>query len=533
MKLRFLSCAVILAAGLTACNKEEKGGITPSDVEAYMTLELVGQGGMTKTDPGEDGTDNGETWESSISKILILLCANEDTEAPAQGDQYAPGDIIEIYEVENFTSTGENGVKTPIIETRTGIYDVYVVANPPENFITLSEDISTKTITDITEKLMKSQYAKENNFLMFSECSSMDSKSGSRIVISAENDYENPATCEAIKLDRLEVKIESTTSTSVNINGVIDEFNGITKVELKGFKLLNGAKSTYLQQEWTKTKEEQGNLDPWINTLITPHLNSGSSQNDEEPGYYNHLSDFRVITKQDNDYTVAKDMYFSIPSYNESSSTAAIYCMENNPTYIQGSYTDARNGNTTGLIYQWKASVTGSDKLAGENCFYGYDGKYYATLDGLFQEYPGVFGATSNIGDDNLKKLNAAKLELTNAYAKSAGEERENAISDFRTKYNIKVYTEGIMYYTYYIKDQNYRQDPDGGTNYDLYYSVMRNTIYKLTVSALGGIGTDIPGGWNPDSDPEDPVDPTTVYMTVEVEVNPWVLSIHDNITLE
>ena len=90
------------------------------------------------------------------------------------------------------------------------------------------------------------------------------------------------------------------------------------------------------------------------------------------------------------------------------------------------------------------------------------------------------------------------------------------------------------MYYTYYIKDQNYKQLPAGtdANTEEPYYSVMRNTIYDLTVTALNGIGTDIPGGWNPDSDPEDPVDPTEVYMTVKVLVNNWVIS-SDDIILE
>ena len=98
------------------------------------------------------------------------------------------------------------------------------------------------------------------------------------------------------------------------------------------------------------------------------------------------------------------------------------------------------------------------------------------------------------------------------------------------SRYNIKVYTDGIMYYTYYIKDKNYKQGETGKE--ETYYSVMRNTVYDLTVTKLQHIGTDIPGGWNPDADPEDPVEPTNVYMVVEAQANPWVVSKED-ITLE
>ena len=80
------------------------------------------------------------------------------------------------------------------------------------------------------------------------------------------------------------------------------------------------------------------------------------------------------------------------------------------------------------------------------------------------------------------------------------------------------------MYYLYFIKDQNYCQGDPKAT----YYSVMRNTVYKLNITGLGGIGTDIPGGWDPDVVPEKPVDNYPLYMIVEVKANPWVISKED-----
>lgn len=103
----------------------------------------------------------------------------------------------------------------------------------------------------------------------------------------------------------------------------------------------------------------------------------------------------------------------------------------------------------------------------------------------------------------------------------------EKALSDFRVKYNIMVYKNGIMYYTWFIKDQNYIDSSITETDKS-YYSVMRNTIYDLTVKSLSRIGTDIPGGWNPNVDPDDPVVNKDVYMVVEAKVNDWVLSTED-----
>lgn len=524
MKLRFLSCAVILAAGLTACNKEEKGGITPSDVEAYMTLELVGQGGMTKTEGGE--TEEGTADENTISSVTILLC---DPASKA---------VQHVHNVSNGLIAITGGVKTPVFEATVGTFDVFVIANKPTDFLISEGDvINDQMLLLINEASMQNTYAKAGSFIMFNDCNSLDDTDGVSIEITEDNDYDNPATCvEPINLDRLAVKIRSKNAESVDISGVTEDLQTISDIKLEGFKLVNGATEAYLQQRWLNSSEQQGSH-PWKNTLITPDLEEGHNSGSPACEYYNHISDFRTITKnqQTGAYTAAKDIYYSLEYYNADNSTADIYCMENNPTYRDYEITDAKNGNTTGLIYQWKATVDNSDNLAGENCFYGYDGQFYAELEELFNAYPGLVGAISNKDDEFSDNCNAAIKELQDAYALKSTEDQaamEDAISNFRAKYNIKVYTEGIMYYTYYIKDQNYVQSPSTTENADHYYSVMRNTVYDLTVTALNGIGTDIPGGWNPDSDPEDPVDPTNVYMTVQVIVNAWVIS-DDNITLE
>ena len=210
--------------------------------------------------------------------------------------------------------------------------------------------------------------------------------------------------------------------------------------------------------------------------------------------------------------------------------------MENNPTWDGSKIVDALKGNTTGLVYQWQVTIkdkaspeTGSesDELAGANCFYSYNNEYYATLDALLAAYPGILEKETT-GTTNDEKKAAMKEELTTAY--NSGAVNQKGISDFRAKYNIKVYTDGIMYYTYYIKDKNYKQGETGKE--ETYYSVMRNTIYDLTVTKLQRVGTDIPGGWNPDADPDDPVEPTNVYMVVQAQANPWVVSKED-ITLE
>lgn len=543
MKLKHFFYAGVFAVGIAACSDNEEIGNaqTPTEANVYMTLQIVGPQGIdsrTEENPNGDGdgsqsgdTEVGSTGENTISSVNVLLC-NPTTHVVTHSYNIGSSALTSI----------TNGVRTPVIETSTGIYDVYVIANPTTE--TITGDVTGKTIDQITEALMQSQYAANNTFLMFNECNGSDDTGGESITIGKDNDYEHPATCSTIQLDRLAVKITSSVGQSVDISEITSEndaeFNAVQNVDLKGFKLLNGATKANLQQKWTATLSGQGSY-PWTNTLITPAMNAGSSaETSSADEFYNHLSDFRTISKSTSSannvdvytYTEVEDLYGEIPYYNTANGQekAAIYCMENNPTWNGSKIVDALNGNTTGLVYQWQVTLkadAGGDGKAGTNCFYAYDGNYYASLKALATAYPVVLNKVTT-GTTTDEKIAALENEMNTAYTHTT--DKQGEISKFRAKYNIKVYTDGIMYYTYYIKDQNYKQGEL--TKEEHYYSVMRNTVYKLTVTKLQRIGTDIPGGWNPDKDPEDPVDPTNVYMVVEAQANPWVVS-SENITLQ
>lgn len=511
MKIKnlILGLAAISALSLTTSCVQD-GIVDPapdSGVKAYMTLRLVGENMATRTVGGP--TELGSAEENKITSAAILLCDILTKEV-----RYA-------YNVsDGMTATGE-GVRTKPIQVSVGTFEVYVIANAGNVGINAYESVTGKTIEMVTEDLMRNAYAGANSFIMFNECNGTDDTDGALIVITEDNSYDRPATCDPIKLDRLAAKIQSRVfaDDGFGISGVQDEGSFITDVTLEGFKLLNGATQVNLQQRWTNLAGSTASGSEgatWKNTLVTPWLSAGDNAGGSR--YYNALAGFRTINKTvapdgSEDYTLVKDLYEGIPAYG-ATPTSPIYVMENNPTWDGTQPVEAKNGNTTGLVYRFKATVPDSDGRAGENCFYGYDGKFFATLEALQAKFPGVFMA--NGGAD-------AATQLANAAAELAAATDEDQISDFRAKYLVKVYKGGIMYYTHFIKDKNY-EDAAGKR----YYSVMRNTIYDLTVRNLLRIGTDVPGGWNPEVDPEDPVDNKNVYMVVEVKVNPWVLSIED-----
>ncbi len=501
------------ALSLTACNADK--ALDPAkqnkNESAYMTLQLVGPEGRaaTRTTAGEDQTEEGTAVQNKITSLKVFLCDPTDHKVKASYD-VPSGDLLDV----------PGGAKTKQILTTTGTFDVYVIANPPATLAVEDDEVLTdKTIDNVTEALMQSDYAADNKFIMFNECNGSDKIAGSSITIAANNDFDNPATCNPINMDRLSVQIRSN-AEEVSVADITVKNTFLTAATSKGFKLLNGATKINLQQKWSNSTADMGATFPWNNVLQTPSLSEGTNAG-SDAGYYNHLTDFRTVTITDKVYTTVKDLYESVTAY-EPTAKGSIFCMENHPE-------SALLGNTTGLVYQFKATVTDSDDKAGVGCFYGYSDKYFASLAALQAAYPNAFSkATVTETDPALipaAQLAAAEKELADAYASS---DKQTSISDFRVKYNVKVYTEGLMYYTYFIKDKNY-QDSSLDKDDKRYYSVMRNTIYDLKVTKLNRIGTDIPGGWTPDTDePSDPLDPTNVYLVVEATVNNWVLSKED-----
>ncbi len=487
--------------GLFACSNEDNVPSTDNSHNGtFLTLTLVGtENGGSRTVAGEDGTNQGETYESTISKAMVIL-------TNASG-------VIQSATTTDCVKTAA-GVETYPTAAGVGTYHVYVIANPGE---TLFTDLVGQNINEVTKTIAGTSadtFADEGTFLMFSECNGngVDDIKGQEITVSAGNDYDNPARAdEPIKLDRLAAKITYATKTDgVNIDAATTQLSVLEGITFNGFALVNGIKDFYLQQHWSA-----GSTSNHANTLLTP-----SVTNDDSDDFYNRWADFRTVTGTTGSYTEVSD------SKNTSFTTSALYCMENN----SGSTTEDcfntnadLNGNTTGVIFKATATVTGSDGYAGTNCFYAYNGEYFATLAAVQAKYPGVFDDGDEDVSDRAAELAAAQAELQAAKnATAAGDATVKTISDFRVKYKIHVYENGVMYYTHYIEDQNYTATKEGAQV--KYQSVMRNTIYGLTVNSVKNIGDDIPGGWNPDTDPEDPTTPKT-YLVVECKVNPWVLS--------
>lgn len=515
-KFYYLVAGVLSMGMLASCSNEDEiaaGNQDGDKTGAYLTLTLVGANtGNSRTQIGEAGDEAGETTpvnENTITDALVLLC-NADG-------------VVQSKHTTPVTPSGSNFMQTDLIRVNTGTYNVYVIANPGSVADQISEgktDINDFAISGITADGMTGTngFASTGKFLMFNECNGKDDIAGASITVGTENTYDYPATNEeAIKLDRLAAKIRyDENEGGVTITAAQAQLQALQSITFDGIALINGIKTTYLQQHWGKATATATPAQQYDNILLTPTV---TTDNDNSFYYrWDYYSEIDPRGADLDEYTVVRDLVKDItPS---PFTTGNLYCMENN-SFATASDCFAsesdRQGNTTGVLFKATATLSSCDEFTigeGESqetikCFYGYNGEFFATLQALAQKYQTLFASGAD----------AAKTELQTALAS----EDADALSDFRLKYDLHVYENCVMYYTHYIKDQNYIA-AKGSATAAPYHSVMRNTIYDLIIDSVKGIGDDVPGGWNPDVDPNDPVDEPT-YLQVRCVVNPWVLS--------
>ena len=176
------------------------------------------------------------------------------------------------------------------------------------------------------------------------------------------------------------------------------------------------------------------------------------------------------------------------------------YTTENVPPFAYNRVLSSGMSQTTGVIYSTVVNE-------GET-FYYVGGKVYTEIDKV--------------------KALPDFAEITNFPEKA---EEIRALG-------IKVFEEGRMYYTYFIKDQNYKleyetaaavegEDPsEAVTTETKYHAVYRNSVYNLTVNTITNIGDDIPGGGKVTPvEPNPDIDPNEQFIDVTVTINPWVLN--------
>lgn len=484
-KMNLLVMSLVSAAALSfsSCSSDDlaSGGTQSQADGVYMTLKISGatsHGTRTGVTADKTTTENGNEAESTITEGMMYIY---------EGNTCVFKKLITKDMFKTQPSQTAAGVTNPIKVAVTGAittgkkYDVYFLANRTN----VDNPIAATSI--FTSTTGGADFATEKTFVMFNQNDGTKAAAHSTVEFTdAAKSEATPAHATEIKLDRVVARIDNptikegvtvtpATDTKTSIN-VADVVAGIT---YEGYAASNLNNNSYVMQNWDKKFE-------------TLTVKWGEAANK----YYQPKSFFGTLYKGEN-----------LDKFSKNNT----YAFENTTIDVN---------EATAIYFKVKVALTETAKAASDfkdGTFYRYDGRLYTSIKAIFDDAArGTIVNPFNLltVDEVLSKIKDASTgKLT---------ENEETLATFRQTYKIEVYRQGIMYYRWAISDNAYKPFIASETTHT--YSVLRNSIYRLTVNKISEIGKDVPNGPEPNDPEKDP----NYYMNVTVKINPWVLNTKD-----
>ena len=476
-KMNLLVMSLVSAAALsfTSCssNDDLAGNAGQEKVDGfYITLNVqTPKANGTRTSQTDRTTENATDDEAKVTTGTFYLY---------DGNTCVFQKKITKDDWEKTTSKDNNkGITKAIKVAVNGVtegkkYQVYFLAGNETSSDPIS-DTFTATYTGTNSSL-----ATAGSFVMFNQNDKQNKLGGDKATVtftSANKTATNPAECENIYLDRIVARIDAPSA---------DDAKKITVV--KG----ENAPATENIADWVEGITYQN--------YAVSNLNTQTNVMQKwENEYAKFLAPVGTYTL---DYNTYGDKFNNNGSLVNFGKAASNYVLENTTG-------DLKKATAVYLCYKANLKTT-ADKDFEDGTFYRYDGKIYTSLQQIFDdssvEYPFVNATT----DAKVAPAKAVK-EIKN----EDGTLKDQAtLAAFRKKYNIDVYEQGLMYYRVALDDQSYKFS---STN--LYYSILRNSIYKLKVDNVYDLGRDVPNGPTPDDKKPN------YYLQCTVTVNQWVVS--------
>lgn len=475
MNLLVMSLVSAAALSFTSCSDSEdlandKAGQENVD-GFYMTLSIqTPKANGTRTSQEERTTNPATEDEAKITTGTFYLY---------DGDKCIFKKQITDADWQQKTSDKQNtGITNAIKVSVNGVtegkkYQVYFLAGNETSSNPIS-DTFTATYTGTNSSL-----ATAGSFVMFNQNDKQNKLGGEKATVtftSANKTATNPAQCENIYLDRIVARIDApsaadatkiTAGTGENAPATENIADWVEGIVYQNYAVSNLNTQTNVMQKW----------DSQYATFMAP------------VGTYTL------------DYDTYGDQYNNNGSLVNFGSAASNYVLENKTDDLK---------KATAVYLCYKANLKDSaDKDFEDGTFYRYDGKIYTSLQQIYNdptvEYPFV-NADTGVKVEPAEAIKEIKDE--NGKLKD-----ENTLAAFRLKYNIDVYEQGLMYYRVALDDQSLKFEDTG------FYSILRNSIYKLNVENVYDLGRDVPNGPTPDDKKPN------YYMQCTVSVNPWVLS--------
>ena len=483
MTFRFkhvLIAMAVMSIGLLSCTKENnRRGNTEEEniVTGYFSVAIsTPKAAETRTEGSTSGAVV-DPDDSDINNVTLILTDDD-------------GKVQQFFT--NITMASE---KTNPVKVAIGTYDIYAIVNPSgniESLLTVGADINNLIQTAMADEIKNYANASSKGFMMLNANNSIDKTENNvwqNISIETANTQTNPKNI-SIVVDRLVAAIRTSLSANPTIkansslgNAKEEESSAslITSLRVDGLYPLNILNKYNPIQTWIENPDVSSAGSAILSTP-TP-LQSATSE--IATSFYNRPTDIASFNLTTN--------YVTATYLIDSDFTELKYVLENRPVIVpDGSNLTTYDNIATGVIFKITALNSGNAKTfyrvrATDKCYYDKEAAITALNTAT--------GSSILTTEDDLSILRAAGLQI---------------------------YEDGAMYFTYYIKDQNYKESyPSLSINDALYYAIHRNSVYDLTVSSISNLGSDLPGGDIMGPDTPDVIADT--YLQVTITVNQWV----------
>lgn len=528
------------------------GELTDSYVTLNFTMAFSGQGTRSNPTGGEtgDGEEAGQDNENKISSAVAFLYQDADG---VNGDGSVT--VTPVYFNDVTEGTGNSYSTAPVrVTLPNGDYHIIVVANPGQD----NWWSAPLKLNDVRDHIQIMAWTEEtdgeySNFLM----SSANDGEGFSLASQPESAPLN------IKVDveRMAARIDY--QAEGPINGSFECKDETGTVTILGAAIVNDYNAgSYLLKRVAPTVGGDvtylGDEVEGANFVIDPQTVSGKASSDYKDGtYYTSIIDqadkwanpnvWADFVKEGKLITVGTETWHRVG-----------YTMENT------SKPDADIEKTnTGVVFKAQFSpadgtVTGSYDYDKNATFFSYRGVLYASMEDVMKAVYGedVFSSFDDQiekcekWDDVDKFINDVlnpfdpsgydeflkdKVDVNGAFSTAGLKWSEYMLANCGYSsttsgnnvavtldqgsgvvtrvalrpYGVSTYENATCYYTWWVKHSN-----DNSKVGPMEYGIVRNNIYKLTVTSVAGLGGDVPGG-TPESGDD---------IVIHVKVNDWML---------
>ena len=548
----YLFMAMGIAMAFSACsdevdlsaNNEESTEESTSQVFMQFNLELpaVSRSSTTSDDDDDDyvlsdaGVEIGKDYENQVSEVLVVI-------TDAKDDKFIAGSTVT-----NLIPTGNNTTYVVPFNTNKLVnyvekpVNIYVYCNPTSELKKglESEDgidvNATYTLTSATDETIWSITDGDNN-----------TKNGHFLMTNADNDYKrtlpanldnykvesNPFDLETIKVERAAARFDYKSSVAKETYTLMEEDGKAeVTVTLTDMALVNLSKEFYylrrVSADGTSTSATIGGTETNTNYVVDTDYDwkSGSTITD----YSGHF--FYVYNQNsasaDYTWTSISSLTNNDDDNNNSWNTDGTkgdykiwrYATEN--TIPKG--TDdglQKKGITTGVVFKGEIQGATADMKAllnGTNTVYVFDNILWGTWDNVKTAAELKESDKTTLANPLLAAAykEATKEVYTDANAVAAG------FTIFKPNADRKY---EVLYYYW----NRHNDNKNNGSMGPMEFAVVRNNVYKLSVTGVNKFGHPTNPGDDPDPEyPEDPDEEDDVYFKVAVEVLPWVVRINN-----